>query len=165
MKTNSKLLLLATASLFAFGTAAQAQDAPVAPADAAEAPVEAAETTSDADAQLEFLKAQVEGLQAQISQLTDRMGKAEPTWKGAPQWADTLSGWTFKPKGVIQLDSGYITLPRKIGGTVPVAGTSAGSGVNTNNLGWGMRARRLIFGVEGGIPRSEERRVGKECRL
>lgn len=153
MKTNNKLLLLATASLFAFGTAAQAQDVPAAaPADAAEAPVETAETTTDSAAEMEFLKAQVEALQAQVEQLSGRMTKAEPSWKGAPQWLDKDAGWTFKPKGVLQFDAGYVTLPRKLAGAFPVGGTSAGSGINSNNLGWGMRARRLIFGVEGGIP-------------
>jgi len=147
VKTQNKLMLMATASLLVFGSAAQAQDAP-----AADAPVETAETISDADAQVEFLKAQVDALQAQVEQLSARVGKAEPSWKGAPNWLDKDSGWSFKPKGVLQFDAGYVTLPRKLGGTYGVAGTSAGSGVNTNNLGWGMRARRLIFGAEGSIP-------------
>jgi phosphate-selective porin OprO/OprP len=133
----------------AFGSVANAQDVNTAPA---EAPGETAETTSDADAQLEFLKAQVDALQAQVEQLSGRLTKAEPSWKGAPNWLDKDSGWSFKPKGVIQFDAGYVTLPRKLAGTYPVSGTSLGSGVNTNNLGWGMRARRLIFGVEGAVP-------------
>jgi len=140
-------LLLIAASSLAFATAAQAQDAP-APADE---PVEVAEEKPDAVAEMEFLKAQVEALQAQVSELSKATKAASPTWKGAPQWVDT-AGWSFKPKGVIQFDAGYVSLPRKIAGTVPVAGTSAGSGVNTNNLGWGNRARRLIFGAEGSIP-------------
>jgi phosphate-selective porin OprO/OprP len=150
VKTQSKLLLLATASLLVFGSAAQAQDAPT--ADAAEAPGEIVEATTDTAAEMEFLKAQVDALQAQVEQLSGRVTKAEPSWKGAPNWLDKDSGWSFKPKGVLQFDAGYVTLPRKVGGTFSPTGTSAGSGVLTNNLGWGMRARRLIFGAEGGIP-------------
>ena len=146
--TYTKLTLLGAASFLAFASAAQAQDAPP----AADTPVETAETTTDSAAEIEFLKAQVDSLQAQITQLTNRVGKAEPSWKGAPNWLDKDSGWSFKPKGVVQLDAGYVSLPRKIAGTVAVGGTSAGSGVNTNNLGWGERARRLIIGAEGSIP-------------
>ena len=140
------LHLLIAASGLAFATAAHAQGAP-----AADAPVEVAEEQPASAADMEFLKAQVMALQAQVQQLTARTAKAEPSWKGAPQWSES-GGWSFKPKGVIQFDAGYVSLPKKIAGTVAVAGTSPGSGVNTNNLGWGERARRLIFGVEGSIP-------------
>lgn len=138
MKTNSKLLLLATASLFAFGTAAQAQDA-------AEVPAETVETTTDTAAEMEFLKAQVEALQAQVEQLSGRITKAEPSWKGAPQWLDKESGWSFKPKGFAQFDAGYVSIPGpERNGTV--------GGLNYNNLGWNMRTRRLVFGAEGTLP-------------
>jgi len=146
VKNHLHLLLIAASSL-ALASAAQAQEA----APEADQAVEIVEEKPDASAELEFLKAQVEALQAQIEQLAARTAKAEPSWKGAPQWADT-AGWTFKPKGVLQFDAGYVSLPRRIAGTVAVGGTSPGSGVNTNNLGWGERARRLIFGVEGAIP-------------
>jgi len=115
--------------------------------DSASSESAAAETA----AQIEMLKAQVAALQAQLTTLSAKVGKAEPGWKGAPSWTGN-EGWTFKPKGVIQFDAGYVSLPRRIAGLVPVSGTSAGSGVNTNNLGWNSRARRLIFGVEGGMP-------------
>jgi len=135
VKTNSKLLLLATASLFAFGTGAQAQDTPT---DAAEAPVETVETTSDADAQIEFLKAQVDALQAQVEQLAGRVTKAEPSWKGAPQWQDSDSGWTFKLRGRFMYDTAYISSPFA---TPP-----------NKNLGFNSRIRRLRLGVEGTLP-------------
>ncbi len=115
---------------------------------------EEASPASDTSAQIEALKAQVEALQTQVKALSAKVGKvekAEPGWKGAPSWAGT-DGWSFKPKGVLQFDAGYVSLPRKIAATVPVSGTSAGNGVNTNNLGWNTRARRLIVGVEGTIP-------------
>jgi len=145
--TYTKLALLGAASLFAVASAAQAQGQ-AAPADqAADAPVETAETTTDAAAEIEFLKAQVDSLQAQITQLTNRVGKAEPSWKGAPNWLDKETGWSFKPKGVLQFDAGYVTLPGSSGTTGGTVG-----GVNTNNLGWNIRARRLIFGAEGSMP-------------
>lgn len=145
MKNNVHMLLVA-ASALAFASAAQAQDTP-----AADTPVETVEEQPASAADMEFLKAQVEALQAQVQQLTARAAKAEPSWKGAPQWVDT-AGWSFKPKGVLQFDAGYVSLPKKIAGTVGVAGTSAGSGVNTNNVGWNTRARRLIVGAEGSMP-------------
>jgi phosphate-selective porin OprO and OprP len=140
VKTQNKLLLMATASLLVFGSAAQAQDAP-----AADAPVETAETISDSDAQLEFLKAQVDSLQAQIETLTARVGKAEPSWKGAPNWLDKDAGWSFKPKGFAQFDAGYVSTPGP-----NLSGTAGGT--NYNNLGWNMRTRRLVFGAEGSMP-------------
>lgn len=146
MKNHLHLLLIAASSL-AFASAAQAQETPAADDSA----VEVAEEKPDAAAEMEFLKAQVDALQAQIEALSARTAKAEPSWKGAPQWVDT-AGWSFKPKGVIQFDAGYVSLPKKIPGAVAVSGTSAGSGVNTNNLGWNTRARRLIVGAEGSIP-------------
>jgi len=139
-------LLLVAASSLAFASAAQAQDTP-----AADSPVEVAEEQPASAAELEFLKAQVEALQAQVQQLTAKSAQAAPSWKGAPSWVDT-AGWSFKPKGVLQFDAGYVSLPKKIAGTVPVANTSPGSGVNTNNLGWNTRARRLIVGAEGSMP-------------
>ena len=78
--TITKLALLGTASLFAFGSAAYAQD------QAADAPVETAETTTDAASELEFLKAQVESLQAQINEIQKKSTATEATWKPA-QWA------------------------------------------------------------------------------
>ncbi|WP_156397373.1 MULTISPECIES: OprO/OprP family phosphate-selective porin [unclassified Sphingomonas] len=143
MKISHALTLMAAAS-FAPAGAARAQDA--APADSAPS-AGSAETA----AQIAALKTQVEALQAQLAALSAKVGKVEPSWKGAPSWAGN-DGWSFKPKGVIQFDAGYVSLPRKIAGLVPVSGTSAGTGVNTNNLGWNTRARRLIVGMEGSMP-------------
>ena len=145
MKHHLHMLLIAASSL-AFASAAQAQDAPT-----ADTPVETAEEQPASAADLEFLKAQISALQEQVQQLTKKSAQAAPSWKGAPSWVDT-AGWSFKPKGVLQFDGGYVSLPKKIAGAVPVAGTSAGSGVNTNNLGWNTRARRLIVGAEGSMP-------------
>ncbi len=143
VKPHLSSALLAT-SLLCGTRAAHAQEAS---APTAATPAKADDTA----AQIEALRAQVEALQAQVKQLSAKVTKSEPSWKGAPSWAGS-DGWTFKPKGLIQLDAGYVSLPRKIAGLVPVSGTSAGTGVNTNNLGWNTRARRLIIGAEGSIP-------------
>jgi phosphate-selective porin OprO/OprP len=142
IRTKLALALLGASAFMALGTAqASAQGAePDAIVSDAPAPDEAA-------ANNEFLQAQVESLQAQIDGLKKQMTAAQPSWKGAPQWSDPDNGWTFKPKGVIQFDAGYVSLP----GSSHIAGGTVG-GVNTNNLGWNMRARRLIFGAEGSIP-------------
>jgi phosphate-selective porin OprO/OprP len=68
-----------------------------------------------------------------------------PTWKGAPQFTDKKSGFSFKPKGVLQFDAGFVGTPGpERSGTV--------GGLNYNNLGWNSRARRLVIGAEGALP-------------
>lgn len=134
---------LIVAAMLSCAGAAQAQGA--------QATESAAPAAADTAAQIAALKAQVEALQTQLTALSAKVGKVEPSWKGAPSWAGN-DGWSFKPKGVIQFDAGYVSLPKKIAGLIPFSGTSAGSGVNTNNLGWNARARRLIVGVEGSMP-------------
>jgi phosphate-selective porin OprO and OprP len=154
MIRNSFTLALLGASAFMAIGAAQAQEP--APADAP-ALVSDAPAPDEATANNEFLQAQVESLQAQIDNLKKQMTAAQPTWKGAPQWSDPDSGFTFKPKGVLQFDAGYVSIPGHLTGAgnilVPAAAGPGGAGpINTNNLGWNMRARRLIFGAEGAIP-------------
>lgn len=138
MRHHLHLLLLAASSL-AFASAAQAQEA--APAVEAEAPaseeaVEIAEEKPDAAAEIEFLKAQVEALQAQVDQLAARTAKAEPSWKGAPQWAD--SGFTFKLRGRFMYDTAFIDSPF--------------ANKPNRNLGFNSRIRRIRIGVEGTLP-------------
>lgn len=113
----------------------------------------AAHNASDADARSAMLEAKIEALQAQLDLLKMQIPKATPSWKAAPQWADGDSGFTFKPKGVLQFDAGYVALPRDVGGTVgSVFGGFGAGGVNTNNLGTGYRARRVTIGADGTIP-------------
>jgi phosphate-selective porin OprO and OprP len=105
-----------------------------------------AQGVDDAQAKIELLEAQVEALQASIEQIKTQMTKATPSWKGAPQWDDKEAGWSFKPKGMIQYDAGYVGFPRgkELRGTV--------GGLNFANLGWNTRARRLNIGADGTIP-------------
>ncbi len=58
------------------------------------------------------------------------------TWKGAPELA-LEGGWTFKPRGRLQIDSGVVSAPAAIGG---------------NSLGFGTELRRAFLGFEGTIP-------------
>jgi phosphate-selective porin OprO/OprP len=97
-------------------------------------------------ARAEALEKQVAALQAQLQELKAEVGRASgPTWKGAPQLDDKPSGFSFKPKGLVQFDAGYVSTPGPdLAGTV--------GGLNYNNLGWNARGRRLIIGAEGTLP-------------
>jgi phosphate-selective porin OprO and OprP len=165
MTTTHLLRLLATATAFSLSAPALAQSAakeaePPAnapsPDDAAQltvSPEELAASNNEAAAKAALLQAQVDALQAQINEIKAQVTKAQPSWKGAPQWSDGDAGWSFKPRGVLQFDAGYVSLPQPVGGTVgPVFGGFGAGGVNTNNLGFNGRARRIIVGAEGSIP-------------
>lgn len=93
---------------------------------------------ADAEARAALLEAQLAGLQAQIDELKKQMPKATPGWKGAPQWEDKDAGWSFKPRGRLQYDVGYIDAP--------------GAYAANRNLGFSSRVRRLRLGAEGAIP-------------
>ena len=60
----------------------------------------------------------------------------EVTWDGAPRLA-TKDGWSFKPRGRVQIDS---------------AGVDAPGSVVGNSLGIGTEFRRAYFGIDGTIP-------------
>jgi phosphate-selective porin OprO and OprP len=58
-------------------------------------------------------------------------------WKGAPEFSDE-SGWSFKPRGRLHFDTGYISTP--------------GSYARDRNLGFNSRIRRIRLGAEGSMP-------------
>lgn len=148
------LALMASAATLCAATPAFAQEPPAtagapgdAPEDEASSQVvaEPAPSAEESAAKAAFLEAQVNSLQEQIDALKTQLTKATPTWKGAPQWDDKESGFSFKPKGFAQFDAGYVGFPgEERNGTI--------GGLNYNNLGWNMRARRLVFGAEGSLP-------------
>ena len=76
----------------------------------------------------------------------DLDGRIDQRPKITPALEDKQSGFTFKPKGLIQWDAGYNGYPRgnQLRGTV--------SGINFQDLGWNSRARRLTLGAEGTLP-------------
>ncbi len=117
--------------------AAQEPSEPDASDTTADETIAAATQLDQAQSQIELLQAQVEALQESIEQVKSQMVKATPSWKGAPQWEDKDEGWSFKPRGRIQYDAGFVSEPDNI--------------VN-RNLGFNTRARRLRLGAEGTIP-------------
>ena len=58
------------------------------------------------------------------------------SWEGAPEIAQE-GGWSFKPRGRIQVDTATIAAPDAIAG---------------NSLGTGTEFRRVYLGVEGSLP-------------
>ena len=112
----------------------------------ADAAIAAAQPVNDADAKIELLQAQVEALQASIEELKSQTAKATPSWKGAPVFEDKDAGFSFKPRGALQFDAGYVGYPRgeELRGTV--------GGLNFANLGWNSRARRILLGADGTLP-------------
>lgn len=128
-------------------TEPDASDASDAAADQA---IGSAETLDEAQAKIELLTAQVEALQEAMEEIKAGIVKATPSWKGAPVWEDKDDGWSFKPRGRLQYDAGWISNPDNN----PISGgsTGAGAGLNTRNLGFNTRFRRVRLGVEGTIP-------------
>jgi phosphate-selective porin OprO and OprP len=93
---------------------------------------------SASDARAELLEAQIQALQSQLDDIKKQMTKATPSWKGAPQWEDKDTGFTFKVRGRLMLDAA-------------VAGTPNNYTAN-RNLGFNARVRRFRIGAEGAIP-------------
>ena len=130
--------------------AAQAQPEPTEPDQsdaAADAAIAEAAPVDDAQAKIELMQAQIEALQESIEQLKTQVTKVTPSWKGAPQYEDKEAGWSFKPKGLLQYDAGYVGYPNGD----ERRGTILG-GLNYGNLGWSTRARRLTIGADGTVP-------------
>ena len=109
---------------------------------AADAAIAQAAPVDDARAKIELMQAQIEALQESIEQMKTQMTKATPSWKGMPQWEDKDDGWSFKPRGRIQWDAGYVGNPDD----------DPNGSLITRNLGWNTRARRIRLGAEGTIP-------------
>jgi phosphate-selective porin OprO/OprP len=144
-------------SALCLSTPALAQDAPPAGADqpeptdpdqsdaTADAAIANAQGVDDAAAKIELLQAQVDSLQEAIEGLKGQLVKTTPTWKGGPEYADKDAGFSFKPKGLIQWDAGFVGFPNgdELRNT---------SGLDYRNLGWNSRGRRLTIGADGTLP-------------
>jgi phosphate-selective porin OprO/OprP len=112
-------------------------------------------------ADLEAVKRQLEQMQAEVARLTAQVAElqareqareAVPTpstsaapapapappvaWKGAPEISGE-GGWSFKPRGRLQIDSAAIDAPAAIAG---------------NGLGHGTEIRRAYMGFDGTLP-------------
>ena len=145
--------LLAGSAMF-MSSAAWAQE-PEAQPDASDATADAAiaeaQSLDDAQAKIELLQAQVEALQESIAQIQAAQAKATPSWKGTPQLEDKEAGWSFKVRGRLQYDVGYVSNPDD----------EPNGGLNTRNLGFNARARRIRLGAEGTIPGG----LGYKCEM
>lgn len=100
-------------------------------------------------AELDALRAKVDTLERQLADKqavppSPPLAAAPPApvaiaWKGAPQFEDKATGFTFKPKGFVQFDSGRAYNPS--------------DALNaTGNFGNRTRLRRAVFGAEGTMP-------------
>jgi len=146
--TNRKTLtrvLIGSGALF-WATTAMAQDPtptddaakPNQPDAAANAAIAEAAALDDAQAKIELLQAQVEALREALEAVKASMVKATPSWKGAPLYEDKEAGWSFKPRGRIQYDAGYVRNPN--------------DNIITRDLGFNTRVRSIRLGAEGTIP-------------
>ncbi len=75
---------------------------------AADATIQGTGQVDDLQAKIELLQAQVEALQEALEGVKTQQAKAVPSWKGAPEYADKEAGFTFKPRGRLQYDAGYV---------------------------------------------------------
>ena len=108
------------------------------------------------DAEMAQLRAEVAALKAQLTAISakldavaaapvttaaapaaEKKGGPEIKFKGAPE-ITTADGWSFKPRGRIHYDTGYISTPGALN--------------NTRNLGFNSRVRRVRLGAEGNMP-------------
>jgi phosphate-selective porin OprO/OprP len=148
MIRKSVFAALLAGSAFAFSTSAIAQDAPAEQApeptepdqsDAtADAAIAAAAPVDELQAKIELLQAQVEALQEALEGVKAAQVKVTPSWKGGPLLEDKEAGWSFKPRGRIQYDVGFVDNPD--------------NAIVTRNLGFNSRVRRIRLGAEGTIP-------------
>jgi phosphate-selective porin OprO/OprP len=113
---------------------------------AADAVIANAQPVDDAAAKIELMQQQIEALQASIEQMRTQLTKATPTWKRAPVYEDKDAGFSFKPRGAMQFDAGWVGYPdgKRLSGTL--------GGLAYNNLGFNSRARRLLLGADGTLP-------------
>ena len=109
---------------------------------AADATIQGTGQVDDLQAKIELLQAQVEALQEALEGVKTQQAKAVPSWKGAPEYADKDAGFTFKPRGRLQYDAGYIANPDD----------DPNGSLATRNLGFNSRVRRIRLGAEGTIP-------------
>lgn len=100
----------------------------------AQAKADTAETKADT------AQARAEAATTAVAALPAPSVTAKPpaniAWDGAPRLS-TKSGWSFKPRGRMELDAGSLALP---------------SSVNTKEGGFATEFRRAYIGVEGTMP-------------
>lgn len=97
----------------------------------------------DAGSDVAALRAEVTALKEQLAAISAKVDAAakkpvaEVKWKGGPE-SSGPDGWSFKPRGRIHFDAGYISVP--------------GEYAANRNLGFNSRVRRVRLGGEGTMP-------------
>src|SRR5690606_26808614 len=104
------------------------------------------------ESQLAESRAAAAGLAVEAAGAGDAKPWAKVAWKGAPEIAGE-GGWSFKPRGRMQLDGGFVDGP-------------GGSGTH----GFASELRRVYLGVDGAMPggfgyRLEADFAGSEVQL
>lgn len=103
----------------------------------------------DTDPEVEALRAEVAALKEQLAKLSAKVDATaeqskktaaavpETKWKGSPE-TSSEDGWSFKPRGRLHYDAGYVSIP--------------GDYAVNRNLGFNSRVRRVRLGAEGTMP-------------
>jgi phosphate-selective porin OprO/OprP len=128
---NIRTYLLAATAMAALPQAAHAQDANG--------------DVAAMRAEIEALKQQISALSAKVDDNAKAAAKkpgAEVKWKGGPE-LEGEGGWTFKPRGRVQIDVGSVNAPNNI---ILPASSLPGS------LGTATEFRRVYLGAEGSLP-------------
>ena len=112
-------------------------EAPDADDSAADAVIANTAAVDDAQAKIELLQAQVESLQESLEALKGQVAAATPSWKGAPLLENKEEGWSFKPRGRVMYDMGWVSSP---------------GDYSNPGLGYSNEVRRARLGVEGKMP-------------
>ncbi len=106
---------------------------------AAAMPAHAQDNASEVDslrAEIAALKEQLAAISAKVNAV-EKKTTTEVKWKGGPETSSS-EGWTFKPRGRIHYDAGYVSVP--------------GDYAVNRNLGFNSRVRRIRLGAEGTMP-------------
>lgn len=95
------------------------------------------------EGRLNQVSATATAAQAQIAAIPAQPAPAaqpdyKVTWKGAPE-ISTASGWSFKPRGRLQFDSGTVSTPTLLGSI-------------DSSTGFATELRRAYLGAQGTIP-------------
>ncbi len=147
MKTTTRLAIFAAAGAGAWTAPAQAQDTSAAAIQQQldtmrQQMTRMADQIASLQAQLDEARAKAAADLAEVAQLGAPAKAVEPSpaeglaWKGAPEFTGSR-GWTFKPRGRLQFDAGYLGLP---------------AGIAYKSAGFGSEVRRAYLGFEGKMP-------------
>ncbi len=104
-------------------------------------PAHAQDNSSEVEAlraEVAALKEQLAAIAAKVDAVEKRPAAVEVKWKGGPETSGE-DGWSFKPRGRLHYDAGYVSVP--------------GDYAENRNLGFNSRVRRIRLGAEGTMPR------------